>query len=62
MSDEEAEAGIPESNVADVVSVLLATKESIPGITKAEVIVASPASAPAVRRTLHRYVMLLAVP
>ena len=62
MSDEEAEAGIPESNVADVVSILLATKESIPGITKAEVIVASPASAPAVRRTLHRYVMLLAVP
>ena len=62
ISAEEAASGIPEPDATAVVTVVLTPMESMPRITTAEVIVASPASAPASNRTLQRYVMLLSVP
>ncbi len=62
ISAEEAASGISEADATAVVTVVLAPMESMPRITTAEVIVASPASAPASKRALQRYVMLLSVP
>ena len=51
-----------DPDAAALVTVTLSPKISDPGITVVDVAVAFPAAAPAARRSVHRFVRLLAVP
>jgi hypothetical protein len=59
---EDAVSGVTEPDAVAVATLVLEPMTSMPHLTKAEVSVASPASAPAPRRVIHRYVTLLFVP
>jgi len=58
----EATNPILEQGITALALLTLSPKRSTPGIVTAEVLVASPPSAPASGRTLHRFTKLLAIP
>ena len=60
----ESEATNPllDSEITALAWLTLSPKHSPPGIVTAEVLVATPPSAPASGRTIHRYTKLLAIP
>jgi prepilin-type N-terminal cleavage/methylation domain-containing protein len=59
---EDTASGVTEPDAVAVATLDLEPLASMPHLTRAEVSVASPASAPAPRRVIHRYVTLLFVP
>ena len=58
----EATNPVLEHDITALAWLTLSSKHSTPGIVIAEVLVASPPSAPASGRTLHRFTRLLAIP
>ena len=55
----EVSAPITDKNATAVATLTLTPEESTPGIVTAEVVVASPVSAPAARRSAHWFIRLL---
>lgn len=62
LNPEETGTAIIDTAVSSVMTLTLSQKASTPSLVKAEVSVASPASAPPANRHVRRFVRLLAVP
>jgi prepilin-type N-terminal cleavage/methylation domain-containing protein len=62
VTEGEYAAPLADPRAVAIATVHLATNAASPRLIHAEVTVASPASAPAEKRSLHRYVKLLAAP
>lgn len=58
------EAALPLTNraAASIITLSILSKPSVPGLLTAELVIASPASAPVTGRTLHRFVRLIPMP
>ena len=62
ISDTEATNPLREPEITALAWLTLSQKRATPGMVTAEVLVATPASAPASGRTSHRYTKLLTIP
>ncbi len=60
--DSEATNPLLDSEITALAWLTLSPKHSTPGMVKVEVLVATPPSAPASGRTIHRYAKLLTIP
>lgn len=62
LSIKEAAVALSDSGAAAILTLTLTSKPSLPGLLTAEVLVASPASAPVAGRTVRRFVRLITTP